>query len=67
MKKTRIELEMNCTLCKVKFILWNLEEMIGKDVGSGILISNWKCFNCQSDLTFDIIRGKVPAGYEPEK
>jgi hypothetical protein len=44
----------------VKFNIWNIEEMIGKDVGSGVLIGNWKCFNCKQPLIFDLIRGKVP-------
>ena len=60
--KTRLELEMTCKTCKISFNLWNLEEIVGKGIGSGVIISRWKCFNCDSELEFDICRGKVPEG-----
>lgn len=67
MKKTRLELECNCPLCKIRFNIWNLEEIVGKGIGDGVQISNWKCFNCDVGLEFDIVRGRVPEGYEPER
>jgi len=60
MSKTRIELECSCTTCKTYFIIWNIEKLIGKDVGSGVYISSFTCPNCHlPTLKFDLVRGKV--------
>ena len=57
--KKRIELECHCTTCKLQFNIWNIEELIGKEIGSGIFISRFKCPNCeQNPLVFDLVRGK---------
>ena len=65
MTRNRIELECTCTLCKIKFTVWNIEESIGEFAGGGVIIGNWKCFNCDSVLIFDLVRGSQP--YYPPK
>ncbi|KKK81485.1 hypothetical protein LCGC14_2812970 [marine sediment metagenome] len=58
--RTRIELECVCGICECKFIIWNLEEMIGKEPGNGLFISGFDCPNCRSNkLTFDLLKREV--------
>ena len=43
----------------MSFDIWNIEELVGKEIGSGIVISNLVCPNClQKGLSLDLIRGK---------
>ena len=57
--KTRIELQCSCNTCKLSFTIWNIEKLVGKEIGSGVFISEFICPNCQQKpLIFDLIREK---------
>jgi len=57
--KTRLELECTCTICKLKFTIWNFEDCVGQRIGEGFYISLLTCPNCeQKTLDFDIVRRK---------